>query len=70
MKALRQDVDVEKALRTNDFATIKAWLASHIHTHGGVYEPRELLMSVTGEPFNPQYYVDYLKDKVTQRYHL
>lgn len=70
MKALRQDVDVEKALRNNDFATIKAWLASHIHTHGGVYEPRELLMSVTGEPFNPQYYVDYLKDKVTQRYHL
>jgi len=70
MKALRQDVDVEKALRTNDFATIKAWLASHIHTHGGVYEPKELLIAVTGEPFNPQHYVDYLKAKVTALYHL
>jgi len=70
MKALRKDVDVEKALRTNDFKTIKAWLKTHIHTHGGVYEPTELLMTVTGEPFNPQYYVDYLKDKVTKLYSL
>lgn len=70
MKALRQDVDVEKALRTNDFATIKSWLAKHVHTHGGVYEPKELLISVTKEPFNPQYYVDYLKDKVTRHFNL
>jgi len=70
MKALRKDVDVEKALRTNDFKTIKAWLKAHIHTHGGVYEPKELLTSVTGEAFNPQYYVDYLKDKVTTLYSL
>ena len=70
MKALRQDIDVEETLRSNQFLVIKAWLKEKIHTHGGVYEPKELLIAVTGEPFNPQYYVDYLKYKVNSLYHL
>lgn len=70
MKAMRKDIDVEKALRDNQFTLIKAWLKEKIHTHGGVYEPSELMIKVTGEKFNPQYYVDYLKDKVTKLYHL
>jgi carboxypeptidase Taq len=70
MKALRKDIDVEKALRDNQFTLIKAWLKEKIHTHGGVYEPSELMIKVTGEKFNPQYYVDYLKEKVTKLYHL
>jgi len=63
MSALRKDVDVEEALRSQDFKKIKAWLKEKIHTHGGVYEPKELLNMVTHESFNPQYYVDYLRDK-------
>jgi carboxypeptidase Taq len=64
MHALRKDIDVEEALRSHDFKKIKAWLKEKIHTHGGVYEPKELLLMVTHETFNPQYYVDYLRDKV------
>ncbi len=68
MKALRKDVDVEESLSSNQFTLIKKWLKENIHTHGGVYEPKELLTSVTGEPFNPQYYIDYLKEKVSTFY--
>lgn len=70
MQAMRQDLEVEEALRHNDFPQIKAWLKEKIHQYGGVYEPKELLLKVTGEIFNPQYYVDYLKDKVTKLYEL
>lgn len=70
MHALRKDLDVEATLIANDFKAIKAWLADKIHRHGGVYEPAELLLQVTGEPFNPQYYVDYLVDKATTLYQL
>jgi len=70
MKAIRQDINVEEALRTNQFKQIKQWLKDHIHTHGGVYTPQELLTSVTGEPFNPQYYIEYLKNKVKMFYPL
>jgi carboxypeptidase Taq len=70
MHALRKDMDVEATLIANDFKTIKAWLADKIHRHGGIYEPKELLMEVTGEPFNPQYYVDYLITKATALYQL
>jgi carboxypeptidase Taq len=70
MHALRKDMDVEAALIANNFKAIKAWLADKIHRHGGIYEPKELLLEVTGEPFNPQYYVDYLVAKATALYQL
>lgn len=70
MQALRKDMDVEATLKANNFKAIKAWLAEKIHRHGGVYEPSELLIQVTGEPFNPQYYVDYLVQKATALYQL
>ena len=70
MQALRKVMDVEATLKANNFKAIKAWLADKIHRHGGVYEPSELLMSVTGESFNPQYYVDYLVQKATALYQL
>ena len=70
MHALRKDMDVEATLKANNFKAIKAWLAEKIHRHGGVYEPSELLIQVTGEPFNPQYYVDYLVQKATALYQL
>lgn len=70
MHALRKDMDVEATLIANNFKAIKAWLADQIHRHGGIYEPKELLVKVTGEPFNPQYYVDYLIAKATALYQL
>lgn len=70
MHALRQTMDVDAKLLANDFKAIKAWLAEKIHKHGGIYTPQELLVQVTGEPFNPQYYVDYLIAKATALYQL
>ncbi len=66
MNAMRKDIDVEKCLENNDFKSVNDWLKNHIHRHGGVYKPNELLLAVTGETFNPQYYVDYLKEKYSR----
>jgi carboxypeptidase Taq len=66
MMAMRKDLDVEKCLENNDFKRVNDWLKNNVHRHGGVYKPSELLLSVTGETFNPQYYVDYLKEKYTR----
>ena len=70
MKAMRQEMDVELVLKEGRFKDVKAWLKEKIHQYGGLYSAQELLLSVTHEKFNPQYYVDYLKDKVTKLYHL
>ncbi|MDP3305148.1 MAG: carboxypeptidase M32 [Erysipelotrichaceae bacterium] len=66
MSAMRKEIDVDQCLKNNDFKSVNDWLKNNVHRHGGVYQPNELLLSVTGEPFNPQYYIEYLKQKYSQ----
>lgn len=68
MQAMRRDLDVESCLSSNNIQAIKDWLREHIHQYGGVYSPQEQIRIATGEPFNPQYYVDYLKEKYSELY--
>ena len=68
--AMKKDLDVEKCMRENRFGEIKKWLEEHIHKYGGLYSPDEQIELATGEPFDPQYYIDYLTDKYTRLYGL
>jgi carboxypeptidase Taq len=51
MMAMQKDIDVDHCLENNDFRAVNEWLKQHVHRHGGVYEPNELLFAVTGEKF-------------------
>jgi carboxypeptidase Taq len=68
MHAMRKDLDVEHLLATNRMDVIKQWLEEKIHRHGGSRNADELLKEVTGESFNPRYYVDYLIGKYAKLY--
>ncbi len=68
MKAMRRDLDVDKCMAENRFEEIKEWLKEHIHRYGGMYQPQKQIEIATGEPFNPQYYVDYLTEKYGKLY--
>jgi len=70
MHAMRKDLDVEDCLRNNRFDLIKDWLREHIHKYGGSNLPKEQMLIATGEPFDPHYFIDYLKEKYTKLYHL
>ena len=70
MHYMRKDIDVDACMRNNDFRKIKEWLREHIHQYGGLYSPTEQIIMATGEPFNPQYYIDYLKDKYSALYNI
>ena len=39
-----------------------------MHKFGSSKDPNELLLDITGEEFNPKYYVQYLKEKYTKLY--
>ncbi len=67
---MKKEFDVFGDLEQGDFERIHAWLGEKVHYHGLVYLPEELIERVTGEPFNPKYYVDYLKEKFTAVYGL
>ncbi len=66
---MQKEIDIDKAVRDNKMELINAWLKEKIHQYGSSKTPKELLLSITGEEFNPRYYVDYLKDKYGKLYH-
>lgn len=70
MAAMNKEMNVEELLLKGELKQIGAYLDRHIHQHGSIYTTDELLNMMMGESFNPQYYVDYLKEKYTKLYHL
>ena len=67
---MRQEVDVDRALITQDFGEILQWLKSRVHHHGKRLRPEQLIQEATGEAFDPSYYIQYLKSKYKARYDL
>lgn len=68
--AMEKDLDVASILENDQFGQIADWLKTHIHQYGAYYDADEILYKATGERFNPQYYIDYLKTKYSQIYQL
>lgn len=61
--AMRRDLDLDDLLLKGDFDTINTYLTKHIHQHGKMLKPEEIIKNMTGEGLNPRYYVDYLESK-------
>ena len=68
--AMKKSVDVDKTIANGDLSPANEWLKENIHGHGEVLLPDDLLRLATGEPFNPEYYVNYLSDKFSDLYGL
>ena len=68
--AMQKEINVHEVLRNGDFAIIQKWLQENIHQYGASLSADEVLLKATKEPFNPHYYIDYLKDKYTKLYNL
>jgi carboxypeptidase Taq len=61
--AIDQELNIQSLLEKRNLTPIKTWLNSHIHQYGAYYPSFQILETATGEPFNPQYYLDYLIQK-------
>lgn len=64
--AMNKDLNVETAIRNNQIDLINAWLKEHVHQFGASKSANEIMIIATGKPFDPQYYIDYLKRKFSQ----
>ena len=65
---MRETVDVDAAVAAGNFKPINDWNRENIWKNGGLYTPAETLERVLGAPFDPGYYVDYLKAKFGEIY--
>ncbi len=66
----RELPDTEKYIGEGNFAPIKNWLNEKIHSQGSLFSPQELVQRVTGEPLNPNHFIDYLKTKYRAIYQI
>lgn len=67
---MKGQMDFNGLLRKGDIATIREYLREHVHQYGKLKNSRQILKDITGEDFNPQYYIEYLKEKYSNVYHL
>ena len=67
---MKKEMDVEGLLEEGRIDKIRAYLREHIHQYGKLKDSRKLLKDTTGEDFDPQYYVRYLREKFEELYHL
>lgn len=67
---MRWHMDFDGLLENGKLDVIREFLRCHIHRFGKVRTSRELLKSMTGEDFNPRYYIDYLKEKYGALYQI
>lgn len=68
--AMNKELNIEEVLRSGTTKAINEWLKEHVHQYGGSKLPEEILLKATGEKFNPQYYVNYLKEKYSKIYNI
>ena len=67
---MKTQMDFEGLLREGKISVIREFLRENIHKYGKMKTSRQILKDVTGEDFNPKYYVEYLKEKYSQIYQL
>lgn len=66
LAAMGKDFDVYTAMGDENVGKIAAWLKEHIHKYGSSKSPAEIFECAVGAPFNPHYYIDYLKNKYSK----
>ncbi|WP_186763928.1 carboxypeptidase M32 [Planomicrobium sp. CPCC 101079] len=69
--AMLKDVpNFDELLEQGNVAPIREWLTEHVHRHGAMKKPLEILQDATGEGLNAEHLASYLEDKYTKIYHL
>lgn len=67
---MKDKMPIEDYLKQGNLTPIREFLRDSIHKYGAVKNTNEILKEVCGEEFNPDYYVQYLKDKYEKLYEL
>ena len=65
---LQTVMPLEQYLREGKLEEITKYLHEHIHRFGKTKNMQEILKDMTGEQFNPEYYIKYLQEKYTKLY--
>ncbi len=60
---LKENNDFENQLRVGDFAALHKWLQKNVYSYGSSISSEELLLKVTGESLNPNYFIKRVESR-------
>ena len=66
--AKKEIPSLEALISSGDLKTFREWQREKIHRHGALYDPKDLVMKVTGEPPTHKYFIDYITEKFSEIY--
>ena len=70
INTMAKTINIDEVLANNQFKVITDWLKLNIQDQAAMHDLNDILLVTTGETFNPDYYINYLKDKYTKLYQL
>lgn len=62
--------ELDELLRKGDITPTREWLGKNVHWYGDMLTPTEILEGVTGQPLNPTFFANYMKEKFGSIYNL
>jgi len=62
--------ELEEQIEAGELGDLREWLRDRLHRHGRKFTPKETLARVVGGAIDPEPYLRYLRDKVTDVYGL
>ncbi|MGB0959713.1 MAG: carboxypeptidase M32 [Halocynthiibacter sp.] len=69
-QSMRADVAVDDGLRAGDASCATTWLRENVQTHGGLYEPSDVVEKACGFAPNEGPLLDYLEEKFKRIYRI
>ena len=67
---LKEEVDVNAAIREGNFAPLNDWMIGHVFSKADRLSPKEWIKDITGREFTPVDFLDYLEAKYSELYGL
>lgn len=69
-QALKELPALPQKIRGGDFKPLKTWLNEKVHGMGHLYDPEELIKTISGAPLSADPFMDYLEKKYSEIYWL
>ena len=70
LRTMEREIDVWGSVRRGDLSCVLNWLRENVFNRASLMDPDAWIRAITGEPLNPDYYLDYLEDKYTKLYQI
>ncbi|BBJ27694.1 carboxypeptidase M32 [Athalassotoga saccharophila] len=66
--AKKEIPDLESQISNGNLKVLREWQREKIHKFGAMYDPKDLIVKVSGEPLNHKYFMNYIKEKFSKIY--